>query len=63
MTKKLMGLLAATVVVGLSLGYAAPSAPVQGKAKPAKTKACCGHCDKANATQTKACCGHCGMKK
>jgi len=63
MTKKLMALLAATVVVGLSLGYAAPNAPAQGKGKPAQTKACCGHCDKANPTQTKACCGHCGMKK
>ncbi len=63
MSNKIIALLTATVAVGLSLGYAAPSAPVQGKAKPAQTKACCGQCDKGNSTQTKACCGHCGMKK
>jgi hypothetical protein len=51
MSKKIMALLAATVVLGLSLGYAAPNAA------SANTKT------KSSTPQKKACCGHCGMKK
>lgn len=50
MSKKIMATLAATVVVGLSLGYAATNASADNNTK-------------SSTPQKKACCGHCGMKK
>lgn len=50
MNKKIMALLAATVVVGLSLGYGVSNASAQDNAKQPTA-------------QKKACCGHCGLKK
>lgn len=61
MNKKLIALLAATVVIGLNLGYGVTSASGKDNAKSStpQKEACCGHC----APQKKAYCGHCGAKK